>query len=276
MELSSLAEFIKYLEYGTNIHIAVVFFKNNLSEKCILQNSQRIHSKPICEAFKKNPDQFDRCLKCRNLAIRKAARDKTAFSGHCINGVFEYTHPVIFGEKVIGVISVGNILTASGEEKLRTKLSEAEKLFDTMQRDFEENNCIEIARIVEGYIITLLEKYPTESAGTNTLIENVKDYIRANSEYEISLCDVANLYFYNEVYLGRLFKEEVGKSFKEFLNEERLKRAKSLLLEGKSVIEAANKAGYNNVTYFNRVFKAQNGITPKEYKKEFAKQKGGE
>jgi YesN/AraC family two-component response regulator len=55
--------------------------------------------------------------------------------------------------------------------------------------------------------------------------------------------------------------------FSEYLNQERIRRATAYLDGDTTVISAAYQAGFNNVTYFNRVFRQQTGKTPSEYKK---------
>ena len=117
MEAQGLYQLIKHLEYGTKIHIGVVFLAN-VNKKCELPHSHTIHANEICDNFKKVPKEYERCLKCRNLAIRKALRDRESFASHCINGVYEYTRPVFAGDKIIGVIFIGNILTDKGREML--------------------------------------------------------------------------------------------------------------------------------------------------------------
>ena len=266
MEYSSLYELIKYIEYGTRLHIGVVFLGDNLNAKCALPHSHTIHSNEICEKFKKDPEDFARCFRCRNYAIRKAIRNRKAFGALCINGVYEYTRPVIWNGEVISIIFIGNILTRDGREKLLKRLSEDEIPEETMQTDFDLSKCEEIGRLVEGHIHTLFNNYPNDGGKQNPLIENIKSYVISNIEYDLTLSDIAPIFFYNEVYLGRLFKEETGKSFKEYVNCERVKIAKGLLEQDLSVIDAAHKAGYNNVTYFNKVFKRMTGLTPSEYK----------
>jgi len=79
MEHSGLYDLIKYVEYGTRLHIGVVFLGGHLNSKCALPHSHTIHSNEICEKFKKDPKDFERCFKCRNYAIKKAMRDKRPF-----------------------------------------------------------------------------------------------------------------------------------------------------------------------------------------------------
>ena len=50
-----------------------------------------------------------------------------------------------------------------------------------------------------------------------------------------------------------------------YYNAVRIEKAQQLLLRGVAVKEASAQVGYNNLNYFYRIFKAQTGMTPKEY-----------
>ena len=114
---------INFLQYGTKLHIGVLFFGNYGNEKCILPNSHRIHNGKACEKFKVwEQNSFRRCLKCRNMAINKALSNKEAFGGLCINGVYEYTRPVTIDGEVACIIFIGNIYESAMGERIRKKL----------------------------------------------------------------------------------------------------------------------------------------------------------
>ena len=108
MERSPLYNLIQNIEYGTNLHIGVLFFKDYGNSMCELPKRQEIHQSPVCDTFKSyTRTSFSRCLRCRNLALKKAITTKKAFGGLCINGIYEYTHPIIIENEVAGVIFVG-------------------------------------------------------------------------------------------------------------------------------------------------------------------------
>ena len=55
----------------------------------------------------------------------------------------------------------------------------------------------------------------------------------------------------------------------EYITNERIERAKKLLKNtAHSVIDISNEVGFNNVTYFNQIFKKQLSVTPKQYRDE--------
>ena len=139
-------------------------------------------------------------------------------------------------------------------------------MIDSLERGLEKKDIRIICDLIEGHILTLLEKFPNDSV-KNPLIENIKNYIIDNLEYDINIARIADIFHYNKLYLGRLFKKETGKSITEFINAQRLKYAVRLLNETEyTIITIAGRTGFNNVTYFNRLFKSEYGVSPKSYR----------
>ena len=67
--------------------------------------------------------------------------------------------------------------------------------------------------------------------------------------------------------IGTLLKDNLQTSFKNYLNQIRLAEVKRLLKESDLPIsDCAYKAGYNNISHFNRVFKTETGVSPKQYR----------
>lgn len=271
MNYSSLNDLIDYLEYGTKLHIGVLFFGAYGNEKLVLPHEKQIHKSPVCAVMKGSPNGYRRCYYCRNSAVKKALTDKAPFGGLCINGIYEYTRPVIIDDEVVSVIFIGNILPPGDKrEKLRRNLSEREDLIGSLENGFSFEKCQAIGELIESYIRMILELSPVENKKTDfdPLIENLKNYIEANLEYEIDLSLVAQMFHYNEKYLGRLFKRKTGYSFSEWINKRRVEISREMLLAEKdTVTNISSKVGFNNVTYFNRLFKKRYGVTPSEYRK---------
>ena len=95
----------------------------------------------------------------------------------------------------------------------------------------------------------------------------VMQFILTQSQKNISLNDVSEVANMSKEAFCRFFKERTGKTFTEFLNELRINKACHLLQETDlSISQAAYQAGFQNLSYFNRVFKKFRGETPKEFR----------
>lgn len=105
-----------------------------------------------------------------------------------------------------------------------------------------------------------------EEQETN-LIAIAKDYIDHNYQNEISLDETSRQINISPYYFSKLFKEEIGQSFIEYVTGIRMDKAKELLTRtDKSMKEICNAIGYADPNYFSRTFKKNVGVTPTEYK----------
>jgi len=268
MAFDTLTNMISALEYGTNLHICVVFLKHYGNDKTSLPHEQKIHTCPICDAAKASMDGFASCFRCRNTVLKWCIRHKRSIGGLCSKGVYEYCRPIVRNNDVPAVIFVGNILTDDKHQHYILQKQFGIALLDTMQPDVSQKTCVQIADVLESYILFLMEQYgDTPSQPADALIENIKGYITENLLYDFSLADLAAVFNYNEKYLGKLFKAKTGYSMSEYVNLRRIEISSELLINTElSITEIATKTGFNNVSYFNRVFKKLKGVTPTEYR----------
>ncbi len=94
-------------------------------------------------------------------------------------------------------------------------------------------------------------------------------YIQENFYKELSLDDVSKEVNVSPYYFSKLFKEEVGENFIEYLTALRINNAKELLRRPVlSIREAGMQSGYADPNYFSRIFKKQTGMTPREYREQ--------
>lgn len=98
-------------------------------------------------------------------------------------------------------------------------------------------------------------------------IQKVFHYVEENYTQEIKIDSVAQQIGMSAGAFSRWFKLETGDPFINYVIEQRIYHAKNTLLQRKSVSEACYQCGFNNLSYFNRVFKKSVGITPKEFKR---------
>ena len=104
----------------------------------------------------------------------------------------------------------------------------------------------------------------TQSGG---VVAKAKEYIHANFHKEISLDDVSRAVDISPYYFSKIFKEETGENFIEYVTAIRMEKAKELLSSSMlSMKEICGEVGYADPNYFSRTFKKNVGLTPTEYK----------
>lgn len=110
-----------------------------------------------------------------------------------------------------------------------------------------------------------LKKSYTDS--NNDRISFIIKFIRENITEDLSIDLLSEKAYMSESNFYRTFKHELGSSPNEFIIEERLKLAESLLKDPKiSVKEAYLASGFNSFSYFCRIFKKKKNLSPTEFK----------
>ena len=98
-------------------------------------------------------------------------------------------------------------------------------------------------------------------------IDKTMEYVRANFDKKLSLDEIAKNAFLSKAYLSSIFKEEIGESLTNYINRVRIEKSKVLLLDKEiSLIDIANLCGFEDQSYFTRVFKKMVGVSPKKYR----------
>ena len=102
------------------------------------------------------------------------------------------------------------------------------------------------------------------------------DYIKENCHRNISLEEVAETVHLSRFYFSRLFKQEKGCNFVDFITKVRIDRAKLMLQNPDyNVVRIAAEVGYQDASYFCRVFRQATDLTPNQYRKEMRQKKTG-
>lgn len=98
-------------------------------------------------------------------------------------------------------------------------------------------------------------------------VRRALEFIRAEYMNEITIAKIAKHCGYSEFYVMKLFKQLTGESCVDYVNAYRLTIAGRQLRDTTDDIATiAYQIGYNNVSYFNRQFKRQYGMTPREFR----------
>ncbi|WP_020570661.1 AraC family transcriptional regulator [Neolewinella persica] len=106
-----------------------------------------------------------------------------------------------------------------------------------------------------------------EARATSQPITAAVAYILAHLDERLTVECLSKLAYMSESSFFRAFRNEMGMSPVEFINEERIKLGAKLLRQGKhSIQEVAMRCGFNSASYFTRVFKRRLGVQPTNFR----------
>lgn len=250
MIYTPLTDMIQALEAGSALHISIAFFNTARSLLTRLPSAQVIHSSPYCTNMKKNAEQMAECYRTREKKFQRAKEEKKPFVSLCRCGITEYLHPVLWRDSVCCLLMISGKTPEDGTAP-----------------DFLENAQCK-ARVLENHVHLLMDAVSQKTDDPDPFTARVAELLSQEPGEKISIRELAQVLGYHEKYLGAKFKQKTGKSPRAYRNEQRLSKAEALLRNTRlSIIEIAVQTGFDNVSYFNRLFRARNGITPTEYRK---------
>lgn len=98
------------------------------------------------------------------------------------------------------------------------------------------------------------------------VIHKAVNHVRGNYDKKITLEEMAGQVYLSPSYFSKVFKAEMGMSFGSYLNAVRIEKSKKLLMTGLRLVEVATMVGFEDQSYFTKVFKRVTGISPNKYK----------
>ncbi|WP_438348096.1 response regulator transcription factor [Paenibacillus sp. FA6] len=113
---------------------------------------------------------------------------------------------------------------------------------------------------------SMMKQYSLMVSGTSP-VQRALAYIHDHLDQSLSLSQVARHVHMNPNYFSEVFKRDTGQNYIEFVTQAKLRKAMVMLSETPAKIsEVANRIGYEDIKYFNRLFKKFTGQTPSEYR----------
>ena len=94
-------------------------------------------------------------------------------------------------------------------------------------------------------------------------------YIENHYMDKITIAEISSEVQFSESHFMRYFKDTMGTTFTDYLKDYRLTMAARLLTTSDSaILDIASETGFDNLSYFNRVFKKKYGMTPRQFRSE--------
>lgn len=117
-------------------------------------------------------------------------------------------------------------------------------------------------------LFSKIENVKTEQTSTELLVQKALSIIKEDYSEGISLEQLARRLHVTEQYLGKQLKKETGESFTEIVRKQRINEVKRYLLDSDlKLTQIAAMTGFSDSKYMSKVFRAEVGMLPNEYRR---------
>lgn len=113
-------------------------------------------------------------------------------------------------------------------------------------------------------------------AFTDDIFGRLQKYISEHYTDKLNLAQISQELHANGSYLSRLYKVKTGQNLFDVINKMKLEKAKEYMSCGKRIYEIAQMVGFDDVSYFSRVFRKYEGCSPREYEHRWKEEKAKE
>lgn len=200
-------------------------------------------------------------------------RDQKAFIKKCWKGVWELVVPIVRDDTLMislfaGVFRKSGTIDPEASPNLPAKFNKLyQELPELPENDIEDlSNSLHLLGLG---ILSYINQAGNVSDKLGTRKEIIQAFIYQNAHRNIKLTDLAKQLFLSPSRTSHVVKQYFNKSFQELLIQERMQRARVLLVSSDNSIEdICGALGISNVFYFNRLFKNFYGLPPGKFRKE--------
>jgi AraC-like DNA-binding protein/quercetin dioxygenase-like cupin family protein len=117
-----------------------------------------------------------------------------------------------------------------------------------------------------------IHKPMTTLGSEDEIIRHICEFIELHHARPLTLAQVCQLCGMSQSAFSAKFKQQVGQTFVEFRNQIRIKVAKELLVKSEDkILNIGQQIGFDDLSFFNKTFKKEVGLSPGEYRKKLKK-----
>ncbi|MDR2296104.1 MAG: AraC family transcriptional regulator [Clostridiales Family XIII bacterium] len=120
-------------------------------------------------------------------------------------------------------------------------------------------------------LISRFSEYIFNNDNHSDVIRRAIAFMKSNYRREINLEEMAHAAYISPSYLSKIFKQETGYTINNYLSKIRIDESKKLMADKSlNLLTICGMVGFEDQSYFSKVFKKQEGLSPAQYRKRFA------
>jgi AraC-like DNA-binding protein len=229
----------------------------------------------FCTILRDNPSFAEKCNACDCNAFKITEQTGELYIYKCHGGLTEAVSPIIYKNKILGYLMMGQTLHSSPNSELWEKYKSLCINYnidqEVLEKAFYQIKSTDIDRINSAArIMDMSAKYIHSQKLVKLkepqLLEKIISFVEEYFNKPITIEDISKQFKFSSSYLRHIIKSNFKMSFTEYLMIKRIEKAKDLLEHGNIKInEVASQVGFQEQNYFSRVFKKHSGISPTEF-----------
>ncbi len=281
IQFDSLAKSSRFLDLSliinemTGLNVAI-YPPNSLAE--VKLTSTKVN--PCCEWLRQRQTGLARCNECERKRFQAVLESKQHVVEVCHAGFLDIALPIIEQDKVVGIISTGQILAEPQSQeafnRLRERLAALGIPGSLIRKTYHKliylsprklSAILKLLKFFSAYFFETQQDYASLIHGDNPSILSVRRYIKEHPDGDLSLDRLADLSGYSRWHLCRIFQVHTGKKLSDFIQQTRVDRAKYLLQNTDlSITQIAMAAGFGSISHFNRLFRQLEKNSPSKFR----------
>lgn len=125
----------------------------------------------------------------------------------------------------------------------------------------------ELTTLITKIMMESSAAFHSDQTTTQAKLFNIREHLNKHYKDKIALDDLEREFHVNKYYLTRIFKQQFGTTVANYLIQQRITNAKYLLrFSDKTIEDIGYSCGVNDPSYFNRMFKKIEGVSPSEFR----------
>lgn len=196
-------------------------------------------------------------------AVKEFLEDRVGLKT-CNNGKWDYLE-VKQTMKRISTVLIEVLLEQGGREKAIRELERLEQMEDKV---IDRLDAARVCELTEEMLDAIFSDRKSEITGNiRDIVKEAAAYIDENYFKELTLSSLSEKYCVESSYFSRVFKQETGENLMLYITGKRMEKAKEIMSRQEiNMAEVAFMVGYDDYTYFSKVFKKMTGMSPREYR----------
>lgn len=232
----------------------------------------------FCEAMRKYPATSRKCAISDRKAF-KVCRDKDGpFLYKCHAGLVEASLALKENDRVVGYLMFGQMTDNIKKDVVAKELIKYCADYGIPETDIsasiaeikytDNEKILAAAKILEACMSYILLKELITPENDKIFLD-AKEYIEEHLSESLEIHDICSHLDVSRTKLYEIFRKEAELGVSEYIRKRRMHRAKKILKTTKKPVwEIAQEVGFEDYTYFSRVFKSTYGKSPREIRKD--------